>query len=143
MKSKQIRGNEKPHVNKELRKAIMKRSRLWNIFIKSKHSSDLHAYRVQRNLVTKLNKKAKKSFFNRVMKSSKTKPKDFWKVCSSFFSNKNSVENDFVVKHNGEIIHDSDKIAKLFNVHFNGIANSLNLFEWNKTYCSLINDPEQ
>ena len=141
MKSKQIRGNEKPHVNKELRKAIMKRSRLWNIFIKSKHSSDLNAYRVQRNLVTKLNKKAKKSFFNRVMKSSKTKPKDFWKVCSPFFSNKNSVENDFVVKHNGEIIHDSDKIAKLFNVHFNGIANSLNLFEWNKTYCSLIDDP--
>jgi len=37
-RSRLIRGNEKPHINKSLRKAIMKRSRLRNIFLNSRKS---------------------------------------------------------------------------------------------------------
>jgi len=33
LKEKVIRGNEKPHMNKTLKKAIMKRSRLRNVFL--------------------------------------------------------------------------------------------------------------
>jgi len=58
LKSKFVRGNEKPHMNKALKKAIMKRSHLWNVYQKSKSSSDLSAYRVQRNFVSKLNKQS-------------------------------------------------------------------------------------
>ena len=135
-KSKLIRGNEKPHMNRELKKAIMKRSRLWNKYLKSKYSSDLSAYKVQRNLVTKLNKKAKFDLFNRATESHKRDPKVFWKFCKPFCSNKCSVENDFVLNQNGEVIQDSTEVAKLFNVHFNTLTKSLNLFQWNPSYCS-------
>jgi len=39
-KSRYIRGNEKPHMNKALRTAIMKRTHLRNIYRKSRNISD-------------------------------------------------------------------------------------------------------
>ena len=61
-KSKIFRGNQKPHINKILRNAIMKRSQLKNKANKTKSVDDLIKYRKQRNLVVKLNKNCKKSF---------------------------------------------------------------------------------
>ena len=58
-KSKVFRGNQKPHLNKSLRAAIMKRSRLKNKADKSQLPADLFKYKKQRNLVVKLNKKHK------------------------------------------------------------------------------------
>ena len=43
----------------------MRRTKLWNKYCKSKSSEDLDAYRGQRNLITKMNKKAKYDHFNR------------------------------------------------------------------------------
>jgi len=139
MKSKLVRGNEKPHMNRGLKKAIMKRSRLWNKYSKSKCSSDYHDYRVQRNFVTKLNKEAK--LFNRASESLNHNPKVFWKLCKPYLSNKSSVRNDLVLNQNGKIIQDSAKVVELFNVHFNTITKSLNLFIWNQGYCSELDNP--
>ena len=61
-KTKLIRGNEKPHMNKALRKAIMIRSRLRNIYIRSRRLTDLHAYRKQRNYVCSLNIKTRRIY---------------------------------------------------------------------------------
>ena len=52
-----FRGNTKQHVNKVLRKEIMKRSNLKNIANKSGKIEDKKRYKIQRNVVTKLNKK--------------------------------------------------------------------------------------
>ena len=41
-KKKQFRGNNKPHVNKMLRKAIMKRSKLKNKANKTKLPADIN-----------------------------------------------------------------------------------------------------
>ena len=140
-KSKLVRGNEKPHMNKELKRAIMKRSQLWNKFQKTKCSSDLHAYRIQRNSVTRLNKLAKQELFNSAINLSKNKPKAFWNLCKPFFSNKGFVESEIIVKKDGEFIQDKSSLAESFNVHYNAITKSLNLFEWNKHYCSQIENP--
>ena len=59
-KSKVFRGNQKPHLNKSLRAAIMKRSRLKIKANKSQLPAYLSKYKKQRNLVVKLNKKHKK-----------------------------------------------------------------------------------
>ena len=77
MKSKCIRGNEKPHMNKCFKKAIMKRTRRWNKYCKSKSSIDLGAYWVQRNLITKMNKKAKYAHFSRTIEDFKNDSKAF------------------------------------------------------------------
>ena len=57
IKTSKVRGNTKPHVNKNLRKEIMKRSNLKNIANKSGKTEDKKRYKIQRNAVTKLNKK--------------------------------------------------------------------------------------
>ena len=53
---KVLRGNEKLLMNKNLRRAIMKRSKLDNKGNKNKNALDIVIYKNQRNYVTKLNK---------------------------------------------------------------------------------------
>ena len=82
LKTKFLRANNRPHVTKELRKAIMVRSKLKNLAIKSNNCQDWEKYRKQRNLVVWENRKAKISFFNSVnLKSGKR----FWETCKPFF----------------------------------------------------------
>ena len=141
MKSKCIRGNEKPHMNKCLKKAIMKRTRLWNKYCKSKSSIDLGAYRVQRNLITKMNKKAKYDHFSRTIEAFKNDSKAFWKSCKPFFSNSSPIETQLSLNHNGQIIQNSSEIANILNVHYSEITKTLNLRDWNPSYNSELTDP--
>ena len=57
-----VRGNHKQHINKELRKAIMKRSRLKNKANKTKKPIGIS--NLQRNYVVNLNKQAKFEYFS-------------------------------------------------------------------------------
>jgi len=63
-KKKFLRANNKPHVSKVLRKAIMQRSKLKNIANKSGKPEDMVRYRKQRNLVVSLNRQAKRDFLS-------------------------------------------------------------------------------
>ena len=58
-KTKTIRGNDKSHINKNLRKAIMHRSKLKNIADKTNNPIDIIKYKQQRNVCVHLNKKPK------------------------------------------------------------------------------------
>ena len=51
------------HISKTLRKEIMKRSRLKNKANKSGKEKDKRLYKIQRNKVSKLNNKLKKTYF--------------------------------------------------------------------------------
>ena len=86
-KRKWVRGNHKPHIYKELRKAIMKRSRLKNKANKTKKATDISNFKKQRNYVANLNKQAKFEYFSSY-NSVDTKP--FWVNCKPYFSNKYS-----------------------------------------------------
>ena len=77
-KRKWVRGNHKPHINKELRKAIMKRSRLKNKANKTKKPTDIRNFKKQRNYVVNMNKQAKIEYFNSY-NSADSKP--FWINC--------------------------------------------------------------
>ena len=57
-KRKWVRGNHKPHTNKELHKAIMKRSRLKN------KANKTQQFKKQRNCVVNLNKQPKFEYFS-------------------------------------------------------------------------------
>jgi len=133
LKKKIIRGNEKLHMNKALKKVIMKRSRLRIVLLISRNSSDLTAYKEQRNLVTKMNNKTKRDYFNIAIREAKTEPKAFWKFCKPFLSDKSSTKNRILLAQDGEIIQDNE-VAKLLN----GITSSLNLFQWNQDLVKLI-----
>ena len=60
IKKKYIRANHANFVTKALRKAIMLRSKLWNIFLKEKSLESKKAYNKQHKLCVKMVKKAKK-----------------------------------------------------------------------------------
>ena len=66
IKERLIRGNNKPHVTKRLRKAIMKRSQMKHLAIKSGCPEDTNRFKKQRNLVVKLNKATKRSLFKKI-----------------------------------------------------------------------------
>ena len=52
-----LRGNSKPFVSKELRKAIMSRSQLKSLYEKNKTEEAFKKYKSQRNYVVNLNKR--------------------------------------------------------------------------------------
>eukprot|EP00111_Clytia_hemisphaerica_P009537 TCONS_00027955-protein len=84
-KTRMIRGNEKPHINRTLRKAIMERSRLRNIYHRSNSFSDMRAYHKQRNYVCSLNRKIKKNYFKTVASNPGNSGQNFWEICKPFF----------------------------------------------------------
>ena len=63
IRKKYLRANEAPFITKELRNAIMKRSRYRNKFLKDKSPTSRENYKIQRNLCKKLLRKTKKSYF--------------------------------------------------------------------------------
>ena len=62
--TKIFRVNHKPHINKILRKAIMKCSQLKNKVNKTKDPKDILKYKKQCNYVVKLNNRSKKEHFD-------------------------------------------------------------------------------
>ena len=101
-KRKWVRGNHKPQINKELRKAIMKRSRLKNKANKTKKPIDISNFKKQRNYVVNLNKQAKFEYFSSYNYADS---KPFWVNCKAYFSNKYSTaDTDVVLNENGDLI---------------------------------------
>ena len=142
LKTKFIRGNNKPHMTKALRKAIMKRSHLKSIANKTKKSNDMQAYKKQRNVVVNLNKKAKRNLFNSIEVSPNQGSKTFWKVCKPLLSTKsNSGVGRILLIENNDILSDDKSIATVFNEYFNCITNNLDLEKWDTCTSSLFNDP--
>ena len=65
-KKKYVRANDGPFMTKELRKAIMKRTRLKNRFNKNKTNENWTAFQTQRNFCVKLLRQNKRSYYNRL-----------------------------------------------------------------------------
>ena len=119
-KTRITRGNEKPHVNKVLRKAIMYRSRVRNISQHSQRFSDRRAYQKQRNFVCSLNRKIKKIYFDTVASNPDNSSHNFWEICKPFFSDKSNVSEKIILVNNDEIVNSDLTTAKLFNEYFSG-----------------------
>ena len=61
-----VRGNNKPHVKSDMRKAIMTRTRLKTRANKSGNDEDRKKYKQQRNLIVSMIRKAKRDFYHSV-----------------------------------------------------------------------------
>ena len=73
-KTKVLRDNHKLHVDRNLRKIIMKRSALKRKASKTKQQRDITKYEKQRNLVVKLNGETKLHYVNDLKTSKNLKP---------------------------------------------------------------------
>ena len=127
LKYKYIRANEGPFMNKELRKAVMLRSKFRNIFNRSKSESDKIAYKTQRNLCTNLFRKAKLYYYSNLNPSSITDNKKFWKTVKPLFSEKVASTASITIVENGTICSDDSNVAQIFNDFFSNVVKNLNI----------------
>ena len=103
IKMKYKRGNHVPFITKDLSKAIMKRSKLRNNYLKNKTDANRMLYKKQRNYCVSLLRKSKTNYYANLDEKKVSDNKLFWKVRKSSLSDKscdkdqkiNLVENGF------------------------------------------------
>ena len=122
-KTKLFWCNQKPHVNKVLRSAILKSSQLKNKANKTRKAGDIFNYKKQRNLVVKINNECKREYYDKL--NVKTTIKPFSKTCKPYFSNKHSqggskitlIENDRIISENNKIVKLLKRILSQSQIH--------------------------
>ena len=118
MKQKYLRANQGRFMTKDLHKAIMKRSRLRNRFLRDRTDIFREEYKKQINLCVNLLKKAKKDHFANFDIKSVTDNKKFWQTVKPLSSNKVKAKTVIKLVENDAVIVDESEIAKIFNEYF-------------------------
>ena len=124
IKQSKLRGNTKPHINKTLKKGIMKKSRLKSKTNKSGKKED-RLYNIQRNKVSKLNNKLNKTYF-KVKLPKGNNVKDFWNYCKPYFANKGIFSDGrIILVENDKILNKDLDISETCNNYFVNITKDL------------------
>ena len=139
MKQKYLRANQGRFMTKDLHKAIMKRSRLRNKFLRDRTDISREEYKKQKNLCVSLLKKAKKGHFANLDLKSVTDNKKFWQTVKSLFSNKVKAKTVVKLVENDAMIDDESEIAKSFNEYFVNIVKKLGILTEEQTTYSAAN----
>ena len=119
LKTKTIRGNQAKFMTKELSKSIMNRSRFKNRYLKWLSHEDFLAYKKAKNLCNSLNKKAKKTYFEKATENRIMGSKKFWSTVKPFLSSKGFIHNnDITTEIDNKIIEAESESAETFNSHY-------------------------
>ena len=127
IKYKYLRANDSPFMTKKLRKEVMQRSKLKNIYNREKSNASNKAYKRQRNRCTKLFREAKKVYYGNLNPSFISDNKKFWNTVKPFFSDKKVSNENITLVDNNEIISEDSVIAETFNTYFSDVVKSLNI----------------
>ena len=79
-----LRDNDVSYMTKSLRKSIMKRFELETKYIRSKTSENLKVYKKQRDFCSKLHKKERRKYYEKLDLNKFTDNKEFWKTIKPF-----------------------------------------------------------
>ena len=118
LKHKHIRANESPFITKNLRKEIMKRSKLLKAYQRYPTELNKQAYKNQRNICTSLCRKTKRQYYSKLNPSCVTSNKKFWKTVKPLFSEKVFTGESITLVDKEEIIDDSQAVAEKFSDFF-------------------------
>ena len=127
LKSRFIRANQAPFINKEIQRGVMIRSNLRQKFYKSRSESDKKTYNKQKNKCVSLLRKTKKAYYSNLNVKDVVDNKKFWKTIKSFFSDKsNNFENISLIENSNLLTNDFE-IAETFNKYFQNLVPNLAL----------------
>ena len=126
-------------MTRELHKAIMKRSRLRNKFLKNKNEINRNNYRVQRNYCKKLLKTTKKQYFNNLNTSKVTGNRTLWKTVVPLVTNEPSRGAKIILKEGNKSITNDSELSQVFSTYFSNIVASLNIPSFNNYVTSKEN----
>ena len=122
LKKRLARGNQKPFMNKTLRKAIMHRSKLLIAFNRTKKLQDWEKHRKHKNSCVKLKNKAKTQYFSKLGPCNMHR-NNFWRTLGPFFSNKKAeTSTKTILSEDNKTISDDREIAEVFGNYFNSIT---------------------
>ena len=130
IKQKFLRSNNKPFINKAIKKAISTRSRLRNIANKTRNENDILKYKKQRNFVNSLNRKTQKLYFRNLDPKNITTSKSFYQTFKPYFSSKYSQFEKLILVEKDAIISDNLSVAEVMNHFFINITDTLDIKEW-------------
>lgn len=123
LKTKIVRGNHVPFMTKEWSAAIMKRSRLKNVYNRNKTDENWNAFKRQRNLCVSIRRKSIKTYFNDICKNGVFAGKQFWKMIRPFIKDGGTLgRSNLMLLENGTIVRDDAKIADTFNDYYINIV---------------------
>ena len=142
LKHKYVRANDSPFMNKELRKAVMLRSKLRNKFNKHKTDSAKVAYKKQRNICTNLFRKAKSDYYSNLNPCSITDNKKFWKTVKPLFSEKVMSTESITLVENDTICSNDSNVSQIFNQFFSNVVKNLNIVPKDDVINDNVNDPD-
>ena len=117
LKKKHLRANHASFVTKELRKVIMQRTRLRNIYLKQRTEPiRLHIISKEINVLTIL-KKSQRFYFESLDVKFFKDNKKFWKEISSLFSSKIKSKKKITHVENDDIYHIENTRSSLIHLH--------------------------
>ena len=140
-KRKLARSNQMPFITKDLSKAIMKRSRLRNNFLKNRTGKNKTSYTKQWNYCVSLLKKSRKKHFANLNEKDILDNKLFWKTIKPSFSDKIMTRDRINLSEKGELVKTELETAEVLNKFFSNIVNNLEISKYSK-YESFIDNIE-
>ena len=109
-------------MTKQLRKVIMRRSRLKNIYNKTRSPENWGNYKKQRNFCVDLLRKTKRSYFEQINIKDISENKKFWNTIKPFFRNKGKNSNKLMLIENDKLISEEPLLARTMNEYFTNIT---------------------
>ena len=97
IKSKTVRGNQAPFMNKVISKSIMNKSRIKNKYLKWPSRENYLAYKRIKNKCNNLLKKSKKIYFLKHAGEGSATGKQFWNTVKPFISSKGILSDDNII----------------------------------------------
>jgi len=129
LKTKIIRGNHAPYMNRQLRKAMMKRKEFQTRYYRTKSNQDFEIFKKQRNHVSRLYKKVKKDYYHSLDDNVILERNNFWKHIKRAFSDNERYMQKLTLVSNGKIISDDKEQADTFMEFFAKAVDNLQILE--------------
>ena len=126
-KTKYLRGNHSPFVTKDLRKAIMLRSKLRNQYLKCKSEEARARFKIQRNFCVTLLRKARRNYYENVELGRVNDSQKFWNAVKPVFGNKVTTRSNITLIENQKVVTFEIELAKIFNKYFVDIVPKLGI----------------
>ena len=105
----------------------MHRSKLKNIFHKTRAKEDWSNYKKQRNFFIDLLRNSKKTYFQKLNIKESANNKTFWKTLKPFFSNKGLNANKLLLREKDAVVADEKALVTMVNNYFVNITANLDL----------------
>ena len=120
-------------MNKSLKKAIMKRSSLRNIFVKNKTDTNRIVYIKQRNYCVSLLRKNIKDHYANLNEGNVADNKQFWRAVKPLLSDKVKSSEKITLVEEEEIINEDGENVEILNTFFSNAIKTLKITEYQET----------